>query len=307
MKINKKLPILLGVITLSYISTLGQFKPVQTEAALTAPTSYDYAFRSITSGGNNFFIYEDKINTITSIPLFTRTTDSTYFNYSHDFLDGQHSNTSNFYLPDGLNVQMTFNRSNTSWTDASPYSGYYPTDTKIGSDNSVGSITNKVNLKFDNQTNKNYNIIFDFSSTGNGIFGPLITYNLETSYYLSFIQSTTLYKVLLPAYYNIEVYFSTTAGPRYFDAWYLQDLGVSAAYDAGINDSDAYSIGFAAGFDAITAPNTLLNGFQAMVGILVNFFLMIVNLEVFGVSISSVFAIIVIFVGIIWTLKIIRG
>jgi hypothetical protein len=44
-----------------------------------------------------------------------------------------------------------------------------------------------------------------------------------------------------------------------------------------------------------------------MVGILVNFFLMIVNLEVFGVSISSVFAIIVIFVGIIWTLKIIRG
>jgi hypothetical protein len=134
MKINKKLPILLGVITLSYISTLGQFKPVQTEAALTAPTSYDYAFRSISSGGNDFFIYEDKINTITSVPLFTRTTDSTYFYYSHDFLDGQHSNTSNFFLPDGLNVQMTFNRSNTSWTDASPYSGYYPTDTKIGSD-----------------------------------------------------------------------------------------------------------------------------------------------------------------------------
>jgi hypothetical protein len=44
-----------------------------------------------------------------------------------------------------------------------------------------------------------------------------------------------------------------------------------------------------------------------MIGILVNFFLMIVNLEVFGVSILSVFSVIVFFVGIIWFLKILRG
>jgi hypothetical protein len=89
--------------------------------------------------------------------------------------------------------------------------------------------------------------------------------------------------------------------------WYLQDLGVSAAYNAGFDAGEitGYDVGYATGLG--NNPNILLNGFQAMVGILVNFFLMIVNLEVFGVSISSVFAIIVIFVGIIWTLKIIRG
>jgi hypothetical protein len=44
-----------------------------------------------------------------------------------------------------------------------------------------------------------------------------------------------------------------------------------------------------------------------MVGILVNFVLMIVNLEVLGVSILGIFSIILLFTTIVWVLKLIRG
>jgi hypothetical protein len=93
-----------------------------------------------------------------------------------------------------------------------------------------------------------------------------------------------------------------TSGARYFDAWYLQDLGVSSSYDAGYDAG--IDIGYGQGQDD---ADLLITGFQAMVGILVNFVLMIVNLEVFGVSILSVFSILALFVGVIWILKIIRG
>lgn len=53
--------------------------------------------------------------------------------------------------------------------------------------------------------------------------------------------------------------------------------------------------------------STLIYGFSAMVGILVNFALMILNLSVLGVSLMDVFAVLFLFVGIIWTLKLIRG
>jgi hypothetical protein len=89
----------------------------------------------------------------------------------------------------------------------------------------------------------------------------------------------------------------------YLDAWYLKDLGESASWQAGI--SQGYIDGYDDGLG--NNPNVLLNGFQAMVGILVNFMLLILNLDVFGVSILSVFSIIALFIGFIWILKIIRG
>ena len=51
----------------------------------------------------------------------------------------------------------------------------------------------------------------------------------------------------------------------------------------------------------------MINGFSAMVGILVNFVLMIANLQVFDISLTSIFAVLVLFTGIVWTLKLIRG
>jgi hypothetical protein len=287
MKINKKLPILLGVITLSYISTLGQFKPVQTEAALTAPTNTIENEWAITGTTSN------------SWQIYTRTADGIYYNY-----------TTTRTLTTGLDVTMTFNRSNTDWF--SSFGGYEPGESKIGSDTTVGSPSTKRVLTFNNQTNKNYSLFIDASSN------TLLSSNYQNLYIINSVSypsysnhvralSSSLIIFYIPSYTTVTIQRLSTSSEEYLDAWYLQDLGLSASYDAGFDagEIDGYINGYAAGLT--NNPNILLNGFQAMVGILVNFFLMIVNLEVFGVSISSVFAIIVIFVGIIWTLKIIRG
>jgi hypothetical protein len=295
MKINKKLPILLGVITLSYISTLGQFKPVQTEAALTAPTSYTYSYYWNTIE-NEWAITGTTSN---SWQIYTRTADGIYYNY-----------TTTRTLTTGLDVTMTFNRSNTDWF--SSFGGYEPGESKIGSDNTVGSVSDKFNLSFQNNTNKDYYLYIDLSSIGSGDRNYILTYNSfivsnNTTDRFFFVAPSSFLKLYLPSYVDITFSNVNSSNSYYFDAWYLQDLGESPAYNAGFDagEIDGYNDGYAAGLG--NNPNILLNGFQAMVGILVNFFLMIVNLEVFGVSISSVFAIIVIFVGIIWTLKIIRG
>jgi hypothetical protein len=52
---------------------------------------------------------------------------------------------------------------------------------------------------------------------------------------------------------------------------------------------------------------TLIVGFSAIVGILVNFGLMILNLSVLGVSLMDIFATMFLFVGFVWILKLIRG
>jgi hypothetical protein len=80
-------------------------------------------------------------------------------------------------------------------------------------------------------------------------------------------------------------------------------LGTNPAFYYG--QEIAYDDGYADGLG--NNPNILLNGFQAMVGILVNFVLMIVNLSVFNISLLDIFAIIVLFTGIVWVLKLIRG
>jgi len=310
MKINnKKLYSLVVIGFISVLSTFNQFKP--TEASLTAPTSYDYGYIWNSSGSHQYYVSANGASP-TSIALFTRTADGVYYNYSHTFSNsGSHSNTSNYNLPQGLDITMTFNRSNTSWTDASPtYTGYYPTENKIGSDNTVGTPTFKIKLQFNNQTNKNYRLFFDQSSTGGAAY---YYYDLDTLRYggqgnsILLAATTQLNTFFIPSYSLVEISNEAAINQRYFDAWYLKDLGVSESYtqgyDAGYEqgDIDGYADGLG------NNPNILLNGFQAMVGILVNFFLMIVNLEVFGVSISSVFAILAIFVGIIWILKIVRG
>jgi hypothetical protein len=305
MKINKLFAIM-GVGALAYLSTFNQLIP--TQAALTAPASYDISMRS---NGTNFSYTSANGASPTSVPLFTRTADSTYFNYSHSFSSGQHSNTSNYFLPTGLNIEMVFNRSNTSWTDATPYTGYYPTDTKIGSDNTVGSQFAKLRFRFNNQTNKNYLLTFDFSSTsGNILFRQ--SYN-GTDLINANDNATTLWyptgliTLFIPTYTNYVIQSYTTSGARYFDAWYLKDLGVNDAYNQGIEDGydDAYDDGYEDGLG--NNPNILLSGFQAMVGILVNFALMVLNLSVFGVSLLDIFAIMALLVGVIWILKLVRG
>jgi hypothetical protein len=304
----KKISTLAGVGVISILSTFQTFTNV--DAAITKPVDYDIGFESISSA---FYYSSSNGSSPTSIALFTRTIDSPYFNYTHNFSSGQHSNTSNYDLPDGLDITMIFNRSNTSWTDASSagFTGYYASDTKIGSDNLVGA-SSKLNLEFDNQTSNDYFLYLDISTTGSfqdRIF-ELHYNNLRISDgYFNYVllhtaDNTTFMKFHLSSFSTLLIKspdFETSQ--LYFDAWYLQDLGTSASYQEG------YDLGEAEGYaDGLgNNPNVLLNGFQAMVGILVNFMLMILNLEVFNISLMSLFSVIALFIGFIWVLKIVRG
>jgi hypothetical protein len=267
---------------------MGRIKPVA--ASLTPPATYDYSYTWNATASEQYL----NVNGVDSIPLYTRTADGGHYDY-----------VSTFNVINGLDVTMDFQRSNTAWQSSGTF--YKPDENKIGSDGTVGTIQSKYSLTYSNQTNKNYLLYFDASSTG--LHYVSIEIN-NTSIYGEFggLRITnTMNQLYIPSYSTFEIFSISTPSARYFDAWYLKDLGVSASYDAGYDagyeqgDIDGYADGLN------NNPNILLSGFQAMVGILVNFMLMIVNLEVFGVSILSVFSILALFVGIIWILKIIRG
>jgi hypothetical protein len=287
MKIKNKIITLLTVFTLVGLTHSLTLKDLN--AALTAPASYDYSYTY-----DGLFTYE--LNVSPNYLYYTRTADGIYYNYS-----------STFELINGLEITQTFNRSNTSWTFVSGLpGGYTPSDTKIGSNGTVGTISNKVNITINNQTNKKYILWIDYSSNPNTYGFNYIIDGNEISF-LSFFNSANLLDLYVPSYTQISFQSVSTSAAYYFDAWYLKDLGVSASYDAGVDAGEliGYDNGYADGLG--NNPNVLLNGFQAMVGILVNFVLMIVNLEVFGVSIIDIFAIVVLFTGIVWVLKLIRG
>jgi hypothetical protein len=299
MKLKNKIFTLLSVFTLVGLTHSLTLKDLN--ATLTAPITYNinYSWDSLS--------LRQELGTSTiggPAPVYTRTSSGSFFNYTTTINYSTHSS----YIPYGLEITMRFNHSNTSWTSVS--GGFVPTENRIGSNGSVGTIPQKFDFTFDNQTNKDYVLWFDTSSTS-GEFN--LDQRIETSpfgfYYGQHarVGPTSLSKVLLPSFTNLRFWTQSVDSGRYFDAWYLQDLGITQAYTDGYNNG--YDIGQADGYsDGLNNnPNILLNGFQAMVGILVNFMLMILNLEVFNVSIMSVFGILALFVGVIWILKIVRG
>ena len=274
MKLKNKIYTLLSVFTLVGLTHSLTLKDAN--AALTAPASWTYKYTN-----EDFPGYKIRSTTaVITTPQYTRTADGVYYNYT---------NTST--ITTGLTVQQTFNRSNTTWYDNA--GSYVPSDTKIGSNNTVGSVF-KFDLIFTNLTSKNYRLYMDVSSSPDNLIGVTIFTNFDTlTYYFNSIQNS----LFIPSYSTFRIYHSSNVS-SYVDAWYLQDLGVSDAYDAGYDQGS---------FDANENADLLVTGFTAMVGILVNFILMIVNLEVLGVSILGIFAIVVLFTTIVWVLKLIRG
>jgi hypothetical protein len=395
---SKQILTLLGVGLITALTTSPTI--LQTQASLTAPTSYDYFFRPIDnpSPAPDFWRLGDWNGTSspngTNDVRFTRTADLTYFNYTTT-----RNNSTGSWLPNGLEITMTFNRSNTSWTQVSGTSFYNPTDyNKIGSDASVGNVTKQI-LRFNNQTNKNYNLYHDGSTTANlnGAEAVNLVYTIDgnpvvtsfSSGAIYYLTSSIMNRFYIPSYSDVILSIPSSQ-TRYFDAWYLDDLGVSASWTAGQTDgyddgyldgevagyaegyadgydegyddgydqglidgyTDGYDVGYnegeddgywegfssgrADGYDegyddglsdgydegyevglelgleqgygnGQDDADLLITGFTAMVGILVNFVLMIVNLEVLGVSILGIFSIVILFTGIVWVLKLIRG
>ena len=259
--------------------------PVQ--ADFTPPTDWIFKYTN-----EDFPGYKIRSQTgVVSTPQYLRTTSGNYYNYK-----------STFPSLNNVFITMEFQHSNTSWYDAS--AGYFiPSANPIGSDSSVGSAV-KFDITISNQSTRDISLFLDLSDTSNAMLGGLKYDDQQTLIYY-FTASDAGAKFYIPAYTQLQIGFGTSSAV-YFSAFYLTDMGQNLAYTLGLENDD-YQAGFAAGYDSINAPNALLMGFQAMVGILVNFVLMIVNLEVFGVSLLSVFSILALFVGVIWILKIIRG
>jgi hypothetical protein len=302
MKLKNKIYTLLSVFTLVGLTHSLTLKDLN--AVLTAPASFDFSYRQSnvdTTSGNNWAIKNNGGTAFSTIPAYTQTYDGQYYDYVQ---------TSPTTIVSGLTITHTFNNSSTSWSNIVS-NVFRPNNSAdfIGS-NSTSGTGQKFIITFSNQTNKNYRVYLDNSSTGNGF----ISISVDGLFIIggdgsNLYSSNTQFDTHIIYSYSTFIYYSGPSfnNTSYFDAWYLQDLGVSDSYNGGYEtgETDGYSSGYSDGLN--NNPNILLNGFQAMVGILVNFALMILNLDVFGVSLLGVFGVISFFVGIIWFLKILRG
>jgi hypothetical protein len=303
-KLNSYLSILAitCAVAVPLLSATARELPVQ--AALSAPASWNIKYAhdgfefGITNPSNN------TSNNYLSYPEYTRTADGIYYNYNVEIDSNDTS-----IIPEGFVITHTFNRSNTSWT-LGVGSTYQAVDTKIGSDSSIGTIYSKVDYTFDNQTNKDYFIYMDMaSSSGNRLMrisydGVLLTNANDNThpYYDGGLQ-----REYIPAYSEFKWYSYTTGLDVYFDAWYLQDLGISASYDAGYDAG--YDIGEADGYEDGLGnnPNILINAAESLIGMFVNFTFILFSLELFGVSVLTVVGVLFGIVAIVWILKTIRG
>jgi hypothetical protein len=264
-------------------------KPVTaTEAALTAPASYDYAYRYQFTR----FEYVDGNSATIDQAYYTRTADGIYYNYSTGPYD---------INGDGLEVSMIFNRSNTTWS-ASPYRA---TDTKIGSDNSVGTIE-KGRLIFDNQTNKNYLVYIDMSSNNTNAFTRIFydDYRLNNGNDNTYtFYRTSLNRFFIPSFTKFEIRHYTNNTSYYLDAWYLEDIGISDAYNEGFDDGEV--VGYEDGYDNSASP--LWDGLEVAVGVTLNFILFIATLSIFDISLLNIGIVMVSILGLVWVLKALRG
>lgn len=272
----------MGVGALAYGSA--NLALVNTDATLTAPTTYDIHYRPYDNPSPAPDFWELGNQARTSYlhdPSYTRTADGAYFNYTTTL-----DNSDHVIIPLGLEITMTFNRSNTNWT-ATGSGGYYPSDyNKIGSDNTVGSLANKVYLKFNNQTNKNYTLYFDISSTTafryyKHVINNVDTYGLGQGFAL---DNTLLNRFYLPAYSTLTIYSISSASSMYFDAWYLQDLGVSTSYEEGQYDGygQGYDDGFDVGYDDGFGDGTSGVGMTAIFSLAFGVIETIFNIQVLG-------------------------
>jgi hypothetical protein len=303
-KLNSYLSILAitCAVAVPLLSANAHELPVQ--AALSAPASYDLNYQYDAVYEETFMLGTSSIGDRNVI--YTRTTDSTYYNYTTTI---SNDISSLDIVPEGLSITMTYNRSNTNWFSITE--GYLPADTKIGSNNAVSTVNNKHLFSFDNQTNKNYGLYIDYSSTttsaSNTDYQTFIEYdsiNLGTYAGVRVRSATTsLVFIYLPSYTTINVRRVPTSTENYFDAWYLQDLGVSASYDAGyeVGEDDGYVDGLS------NNPNILINAAESLIGMFVNFTFILFSLELFGVSILTVVGVLFGIVAIVWILKTIRG
>jgi hypothetical protein len=296
-----------GVMGVPLLISSAPVLPV--DASLTAPASYDINYAYNTT--NSRYYLGGSSPATSGEPLYTRSADGVYYNYTTTINNTDYND--NDVIPEGLEITMTFNRSNTTWgSQGSPPNPvfYKPTENKIGSNNSVGTLIGKIDIIFENNTHHDYKLTLDYSSTSSLFNVNVFINGSGIGFYFSTqerIANTSFANTIISSFSTLRIQSDTTSGDRYFDAWYLKDLGVSPAYDAGydagydVGEDDGYEDGLS------NNPNVLINGVESLIGMFVNFVFIIFSLEIFGVSILSIAGILFGIVAVVWVLKTIRG
>ena len=220
----------MGVAGLVYGTSSNAFYNVN--ASLTPPSSYTLNYQYDPSNGT-YLLGTTALNTYpTGLITYDRTVDGVYYNYSRLVNNSLFS-----IVPSGLSITMTYNRSNTSWAGGFAGSRYIPTGISIGSDNTVGTAI-KFIFEFNNQTNRDYFLNFDMSSTGGTNLAFYVYKGVDEYQIDSGGSNATFHRVYIPAYTKVKLQTGSTTGAYYFDAWYLKDLGVNASYDQGYSDGE---------------------------------------------------------------------
>jgi hypothetical protein len=196
------------------LTTIGRLKPVA--ASVTPPATYDYSY-TWNAGASEQYL---NVNGVDSIPLYTRTADGVYWNY-----------TNTTTVIDGILVTTLFNRSTSTWQASGAY--WKPDENRIGSNNTVGTIGNKVKLTFTNNTNNDYLLNLDVSSSPDHYWSHGFVPYQDVAYYI--YSGASLLPFLLPSHTEFVIYYRASSFPVYFDAWYLKDLGISEAYQQGLD------------------------------------------------------------------------
>jgi hypothetical protein len=293
---KNKISALLGVGLIGALT----FTPIlNTQASITPPIDYDFNYRFNSTTGY-FAIGGTTLGSVH--PGYTLTTDS-----NGDYLTTSITSATSSFVPFG--VEITIQLFEPTTTFALLGGNYFPTSSTLGT-NSVNNINDiflpHVVVSIENESNNDYLFSFDFTDGSNDYYFEKFTrnndiYNINQNYIYNPLNNDFIYSYV-SSYSDYEITTWNT-GDKFLSSIYGLDLGTNPAFYYG--QEIAYDDGYADGLG--NNPNILLNGFQAMVGILVNFSLMILNLEVFGVSLMGIFSIVILFTGIVWVLKLIRG
>lgn len=212
--INRNLMLVTMLSVGTALTTMGRVKPVA--ASLTPPTTYDYSYTWNATASEQYL----NVNGVDSIPLYTRTADLTYWNY-----------TTTFDVIDGLSVTQTFNRSDTTWQLSG--ASYKPDENRIGT--TVAASVNAIVFNFNNQTNKDYDLYLDISSTPTDRAWNIYFDNVRYFAYAVPTRTTLTRTIIIKAYTQTKLEVQVNAGSVFFDAWYLKDLGVSQSYQEGLD------------------------------------------------------------------------
>jgi hypothetical protein len=256
--------------------------PVQ--AYLTQPAGWDYRYKNTDSTN-----YTLSTSTTAFAPSYTRTAVSGGYTYTTTF----------DVIAPYFEVSQEFYLSNTTWLLSG--GAYYPTANNIGTN--AGSNDAYFEISFENYTLNDYKLYFDTSS--NATYSRVYNYDIfidpdNITNNLIF-NNFNLLNILIPSYTTITIKASPSP-TIYFDAWYLEDLGVSSGYSQGYIAGEA--VGYA---DGLENSNVLIRASESLFGMMINFTYIIFSLEMFGVSILSIVGVLFGIVAITWILKTIRG